>query len=80
MAIDVIGRAINVDDIVVFYNNVYKVIKVPETNLNSKYAQIRIILFNKSKTTTPQTKRSGDCCLISKEDALIWMLTQHENN
>lgn len=80
MAVDIIGRPINVDDIVVFYNNVYKVIRVAETNLNSKNALIRIILFSKSKTTTPQTKRSGDCCLINKEDALIWMLTQHENN
>ena len=76
MAVDIIGRPINVDDIVVFYNNVYKVLAVPEAKPGSRYVPIRIVLFSKSKTTQPQTKRSGDCCLITKEDALIWMLTQ----
>jgi hypothetical protein len=72
---DIIGREINIGDYVVFANNVYEVKALGEANPNYRNrGPVKIMLANPSKTTRPQSKNSGDMCLIPKEEYLIYLL------
>lgn len=72
---DIIGREISVGDFVVFTNNVYEVLSVGMANPNYRLrGQVKIKLASPSKTTRPQTKNSGDMCLIPKEEYLLYLL------
>ena len=65
---DIIGRELNIGDVVVFTNNIYEVLSLGKAN--PKYGYARIMLVEPSKTTRPQNKYSREMCLLPKEDFL----------
>ena len=71
--LDIIDRPIQVDDFVVFYSNVYKVVGLGKPNSHGS-AQVRIKLAEPSKTTKSVVKYSRDMCVIPAEDVTIWLL------
>jgi hypothetical protein len=71
--LDIVDRPIHVDDFVVFYSNVYKVIGLGKPNPQGS-AQVRIKLAEPSKTTKSVVKYSWDLCLIPAEDVTMWLL------
>lgn len=71
--LDIIDRPIQVDDFVVFYSNVYKVVGLGKPNSYGS-AQVRIKLAEPSKTTKSVVKYSRDMCVIPAEDVTIWLL------
>ena len=73
MITDIIDREIKVDDYVVFYNNIYKVLGTGKAN-SSGGGYVRMILAKPSKTTKPVSKYSKEMCILHKEDILIWLL------
>lgn len=70
---DIIGRPIKVDDFVVFYSAVYKVVGLGKPNARG-HGQVRIKLADPSPTTKSVVKYSGDMCLIPAHDVTIWLL------
>ena len=70
---DLIDRELNIDDFVVFHNNIYQVKSFGRTNQLGK-GQVRIMLLNPSATTRPVTKYSGDLCKLDNSEVLFWML------
>ena len=71
---DIIGRALEIGDYVVFTNNIYIVKGLP-AKPNGYYSIVQIMLAAPSKTTRPQKKHSGAMCLIPKEDVEKWKET-----
>ena len=71
--LDIIDRPINVDDFVVFYSNVYKVIGLGKPNQTGS-GQVRIKLAEPSKSTKSVVKYSRDMCVIPAEDVTLWLL------
>lgn len=70
---DMLERPINIDDFVVFHNNIYQVLGVGRKN-GYGHGPVKIVLVDKSKTTRPVIKQSSDCCLVNKDEVLIWLL------
>jgi len=62
-----LGREMKVDDYVVFSNRLYR---VTSTSERSRGADVKIMLLNPSKTTTPVRKYSRDMLLVPGEDIL----------
>jgi hypothetical protein len=73
MVTDIIDREINIEDFVVFHNNIYKVLGLGKARGNGA-GSVRIMLAKPSKTTRPVVKFSKDLCILHKEDVLIWLL------
>lgn len=73
MVTDIIDRSLNVGDVVVFHNALYRVHAIPTVNKIGP-AMISIMLYTPSKTTRPVIKHSREVCLISKEDMVVWKL------
>jgi hypothetical protein len=71
--LDIIDRPIKVDDFVVFYSNVYKVIALGKPG-QSGHGQVRIKLADPSKTTKSVVKYSHDMCVIPAADVTMWLL------
>lgn len=68
MTVDVIGREIKVGDYVFCNNYLYEVKGVSERT------PLKGMLTNPSKTTRPKTLYGNQCCLITKEEYLIYLL------
>jgi hypothetical protein len=73
MITDIIDREIKVDDYVVFYNNIYKVLGLGKSR-EGGHGMVKIMLAKPSKTTRPVLKYSKELCILHKEDILIWLL------
>ena len=73
MITDIIDREIKIDDYVVFYNNIYKVLGLGKANARGA-GTVKIMLAKPSKTTKPVLKFSKEMCILHKEDILIWLL------
>lgn len=71
--LDIVDRPIHVDDFVVFYANVYKVLGLGKPNQHGS-AQVRIKLAEPSKTTKSVVKYSRDMCVIPAADVTLWLL------
>jgi hypothetical protein len=71
--LDIVDRPIKVNDFVVFYSNVYKVIGLGTPNQHGS-GQVRIKLADPSKTTKSVVKYSRDMCLIPEHDVTMWLL------
>lgn len=71
---DLIDRELNVEDFVVFHNNIYRVRSLGKAHPTSGKGSVRIMLINPSKTTKPVTKYSNDLCKLDPEDVTFWML------
>lgn len=71
--LDIIDRPIRVDDFVVFYSNVYKVVGLGKPNQYG-HGQVRVKLADPSPTTKSVVKYSRDMCVIPAEDVTIWLL------
>ena len=71
--LDIIDRPIRVDDFVVFYSNVYKVLGLGKPNALG-HGQVRIKLADPSASTKSVVKYSRDMCVIPAEDVTIWLL------
>lgn len=74
---DLLDRPINPEDYVVFHNNIYQVVEVGKARYGNN-GPVRIILLDKSKTTRPVNKNSRDCCLLNKDEVLLWILKGKE--
>ena len=74
--LDIIGRPIHVDDFVVFYSLVYRVIGVgkPHPGGRNSGGPVRIKLAEPSKTTKSVVKFSDEMCVIPAEDVTVWLL------
>jgi len=71
---DLLGREIDVEDFVVFHNNLYQVLGGPSYKWQKKSGMIRIVLVEKSKTTKPVSKYANHCCLVPRAEVMVWML------
>ena len=71
--LDIIDRPIRVDDFVVYYSNVYKVLGLGKPN-QFGHGQVRIKLAEPSKTTKAVTKYSREMCVIPAHDVTVWLL------
>lgn len=67
MAIDVIGRPIEIDDFIFHYNYVYQVLAVNRE-------LITVIIHPKSATSKKKRIMSRECCLLPKGEVLLWVL------
>ena len=70
---DLIDRELNVEDFVVFHNNIYQVKGLGKTQPSGK-GQVRIMLINPSKTTRTVIKFSDDLCKLDAGEVIFWML------
>ena len=70
---DLIDRELNIDDFVVFHNNIYRVKSFGKTHSSGK-GNVRIMLINPSATTRPVTKYSNDLCKLDAGEVLFYML------
>jgi len=71
--LDIVDRPIHLDDFVVFYSNVYKVIGVGKPGPGGS-GPVRIKLAEPSKTTKSVVKFSDEMCVIPAEDVTVWLL------
>ena len=71
---DLIDRELNIDDFVVFHNNIYRVKGLGKTHPNTGKGQVRIMLINPSKTTRTVIKFSNDLCKLDAGEVIFWML------
>ena len=71
---DLIDRELNIDDFVVFHNNIYRVKGLGKAHPNTGKGYVKMMLINPSKTTKPVTKHSGDLCKLDSGEVLFWML------
>jgi hypothetical protein len=71
---DLIDRELNVDDFVVFHNNIYRVKGLGKANPSTGNGSVRIMSINPSKTTRPVIKYSSDLCKLDPREVIIWML------
>jgi hypothetical protein len=70
---DVVGREIVIGDFVYFYGNMYEVKKTfPVTS--GRYGRLKLMIYPASSTSKNKDASGGDCCLIPKEDIVVWML------
>ena len=70
---DLIDRELKVDDFVVFHNNIYQVKGLGKPNNNNK-GYVKILLVDKSPSTRPVNKYSGDLCKLDSGEVIFWML------
>jgi hypothetical protein len=71
MSVDVLGREIKQDDFVVYYSKLYQVQRIFPVMSNNF---VRIILVEKAKTTKAVNKLARECCLVDKDEVLIYLL------
>ena len=71
MSFDILGREIKQDDFVVYYSKLYQVQRIFSAASNNF---VRIMLVEKAKTTKPVNKLSKECCLLDKDEVLIYLL------
>ena len=71
--LDIIDRPIHIDDFVVYYSNVYKVLGLVKPN-SLGHGQVRIKLAEPSKTTKSVVKYSREMCVIPAEEVTLWLL------
>ncbi len=77
MITDIIGRAIAVDDFVVFYSNIYQVKALgKDMNRTNGAGQVKIMIWNGGHTAKPVMKNSKDIAVLDKNHVLLWMLSQ----
>jgi hypothetical protein len=77
MITDIIDREIQVDDLVVFYSNIYQVKSLgKEHPANSGRGTVRLMIWNGGKTAKPVTKYSKDIAVLDKNHVLLWLLKQ----
>lgn len=67
MATDLIGREINVDDFVYHYTYTYKVLSVGPSYISA-------MIHPQSKTSKKKSICARECCLLPKDDVLLWIL------
>lgn len=72
MATDCIGRTVVAGDFVYSNNYIYEVKAAVDSK--SGHGYLKLFLANPSKTTKPKQQPSRECCLLPKEDYLIWLL------
>ena len=70
--LDIIDRPIKVDDFIVFYSNIYKVISLGKGRADGG-ASVRIKLVG-PKSPKSVVKHSRDMCLIPEHDVTMWLL------
>lgn len=71
---DLIDRELNIDDFVVFHNNIYQVKGLGKVHPSTGKGQVRIMLTNPSPTTRPVVKYSGDLCKLDPHEVTFWLL------
>jgi len=76
---DLIDRELNIDDFVVFHNNIYRVKGLGKAHPSSGKGQVKIMLINPSPTTRPVNKYSGDLCKLDSGEVLFYMLKKNYN-
>lgn len=80
MPYDVIGREIKVGDYVFSSTYMYEVIatsKPPKTGVWS-HGHVAVMITPRSKTSKKKTIHGGDCCVIPKEEYLLWLLKKDQ--
>ena len=70
---DILDRPIAVDDFVMFYSNIYKVKGLGKARGNGS-ATVKIMLYDKSKTTKAVNKFSKDMVVLDKNHVLMWQI------
>lgn len=73
---DLLGREININDYVVFTNNLYRVEGIGTAR--NGCGPVRIMLVNASKTTRPVIKYSQYMCKVSEEDVIAFFDKQEQ--
>ena len=71
---DLIDRELNIDDFVVFHNNIYRVKGLGKPHHSTGKGYVKIMLINPSKTTRPVSKHSGELCKLDAGEVLAYML------
>lgn len=76
-ALDIIGRPLNVDDFVVYYNHVYKILAIK--NLKNSRGKVfnstaTLFLAKPSKTTKKRSITCNELTLLPAHDVLMWIL------
>ena len=74
---DLIDRELNIDDFVVFHNNIYRVKGLGKAHPSTGKGYVKMMLVNPSATTRPVNKYSGDLCKLDSGEVLFWMLKKN---
>jgi hypothetical protein len=70
MITDVLGREMQKDDYVVFHNRLYQV----QGFYEHRMTMVKLLQVEKSKTTKEVLKLARECCIVPKDDVLIYLL------
>jgi len=73
---DMVDRELAVDDLVIYYGNIYVVKKAPPDDHKYQYPTITIKLLDASPSTISKIVNPVDVCLIPKEHATMWLLSR----
>lgn len=69
-AFDIIGRSLKLDDYVVYYNHIYKIISFVGNDSNRAV----IFLERPSPTTKKRSVSCNELTLLAEQDVLMWIL------
>ncbi len=70
---DVIDRPIEVGDFVYYYSHLYEVKKMFPVH-SSGSGGLKLMIHPASRTSKNKDATGRECCLIPKEELLLWML------
>lgn len=73
---DMIGREIQIDDFVVFYSNIYRVVGLGKEYRDSGRGQVRLMIWNGGQTARPVMKSSTDVAILDKLHVMKWLMSQ----
>lgn len=71
---DMLDREIHVDDFVVFYSNIYRVLELGKHCNQSGNGEVKLLIWDGGKTSRPVRKYSKDIAILDKNDVLLWLL------
>ncbi len=70
--LDMIGRPLEVGDLIAYYSNMYEVVAITGTH------SVKALIKPASKTSKPRIVFSRETALLPKNDALLWLLKKGE--
>ena len=76
MISDMIGREIKIDDFVVFYSNIYRVISLGKARREDGSGSVKLMIWNGGESARPGTKHSKEMVVLDQNQVLVWMLKQ----
>lgn len=79
MAYDVIGREIHEGDYLFANSYLYEVIAVAgPSKFRGSHGAVSAMIEPRSKTSKKKTLYGNDCCVIPKEEYLLWLLKKDQ--